>query len=74
MKEAARGLRALASFYKRNDKIFYKEILNDTIWQVDENSIEPKYVTNLGENEFSFDYKTLSGMSFVETFFKIFHL
>jgi hypothetical protein len=66
--EAARGLRTIARFYKRNDKIFYKELLNDTIWQVNENSIEPKYVTNLGKNEFSYDYKTLSGMSFVEKF------
>ena len=66
--EASRDMRIIARFYKRNDKVFYKELFNDTIWQVDENSIEPKYVTNLGENEFSFDYKTLSGMSFVEKF------
>jgi hypothetical protein len=66
--EAARGLSTMARFYKRNDKVFFKELLNDTIWQVDENSIEPIYVTNLGKNEFSYDYKTLSGVSFVEKF------
>ncbi len=66
--EASRGLRIMARFYKRNDKVFYKELFNDTIWQVDENSIAPIYVTNLGKNEFSYDYKTLSGVSFIQKF------
>ena len=66
--EASRGLGIIARFYKRNDKVFYKELFNDTIWQVDENRIEPIYVTNLGKNEFSYDYKNLSGVSFIQKF------
>ncbi len=38
-----------AIFYKINTKIRYKEKLNDTVWQVEQNNLVPVYVFDRGE-------------------------
>jgi hypothetical protein len=38
-----------ANFYRYNGNIRYKELLNDTIWQVEDDRLKPVYVINRGK-------------------------
>lgn len=49
-----------ADFYTHNDNIYYKELLNDTIWQLKDNYLKPEYILSLGKFGFSFKHKALS--------------
>ena len=48
-----------AQFYKLNNKIYYKEMLNDTIWQIDDDNLRVRHVINMGKYGFSIRDKEL---------------
>jgi hypothetical protein len=43
------SLNCAANFYRYNGSIRYKELLNDTIWQVEDDRLKPVYVINRGK-------------------------
>jgi hypothetical protein len=55
-----------ADFYTYNDNIYYKELLNDTIWQLKDDYLKPEYILNLGKFGFSFEHKALSYPVYLE--------
>jgi hypothetical protein len=55
-----------AEFYTHNDIIYYKELLNDTIWQLKDNFLKPEYILSLGKFGFSFEHKALSYPVYLE--------
>ncbi len=57
-----------ATFYKHINNIFLKERLNDTIWQVKEDNLEPVYAINLGKYSYTFDYSEYRGALYIEKF------
>ena len=55
-----------ATFYKYNDNIYFKQLLNDTIWKLNDGYLNPTYKIHLGKFEISFEYYTLSWQLFRE--------
>jgi hypothetical protein len=48
-----------AQFYKLKDKIYYKEMLNDTIWQIEDDNLRVGHVIHMGKYGFSIKDKEL---------------
>jgi hypothetical protein len=48
-----------AQFYKLKDKIYYKEMLNDTIWQIEDDNLRVGHVILMGKYGFSIKDKEL---------------
>jgi len=46
-------------FYETNGNIFFKEPLNDTVWQVMEDHLHPAYIMNLGKYSIPFEVAEL---------------
>ncbi|TVR72951.1 MAG: 6-bladed beta-propeller [Marinilabiliales bacterium] len=48
-----------ATFFKHNDNIYFKQLLNDTIYQLNNDHLYPIYLFDLGAYGFSFEYYAL---------------
>jgi len=48
-----------ATFYNHNDNIYFKQLLNDTIYQLNNDHLDPIYLFDLGAYGFSFEYYAL---------------
>lgn len=59
-------LRTSNQFYSFNNAIYYKEILNDTLWQLHNSVLEPKYVFKRGKYGLSQNFQELSREEFTE--------
>ncbi len=57
-------------FYKHETNVFFKDFLNDTIWQINGDHLNPLYVLNLGQYKFSYDYKNLDYLSYIVKLFE----
>ncbi len=55
-----------ATFYKHNDNIYFKQLLNDTIWQLSNDYLNPTYRIDLGKYGISLEYYALSWQLFRE--------
>lgn len=48
-----------AQFYRLNGEVYYKEMLNDTIWRIDEDILRLAHILNLGKYGFTIQDKEL---------------
>jgi hypothetical protein len=55
-----------ATFYKHNDNIYFKQLLNDTIWKLSDGYLNPKYIFDLGKYGISLEDYALSWKLFRE--------
>ena len=57
-------------FYIQESNLYFKNFLNDTIWQINDDHLDPVYVLNLGQHGFSFEHKTLDYLSYLKKLYE----